>query len=77
MSQNEKIKSFFENLGQVDSEKFMGVVEAHLSNDDIELICDHIEEFYGVEDDEEVGMLSQLVVTGFLLGKNETESIKF
>ena len=75
--QVQSIQSFFESLEQTESKDFMEIVERYISNESIEVICDHIEDFYGVEDDEEIGMLSQLVVTGFLLGKNDSEKIKF
>lgn len=67
----ENVKKFFSTIESMESEAFMQKVEAIVSDDVVECICDHIEDFYGVEDDEQVGMLAQLVVTGVLLGKEE------
>ncbi len=75
--QLERIKSFFRTLDSCKSEHFMDIVENHISDSAIELICDHIEDFYGIEDDEEIGMLAQVMVTGMLLGKNEKEAVRF
>ncbi|MAZ47661.1 MAG: hypothetical protein CME65_03810 [Halobacteriovoraceae bacterium] len=70
----EDLKSFFEKLSDMESEQLMSVVEAHLSNDEIELFVDHIEDFYGVEDDEELGMLAQIMITGFLAAKQTQQN---
>ena len=70
----EDLKSFFEKLSDMESEQLMSVVEAHLSNDEIELFVDHIEDFYGVEDDEELGMLAQIMITGFLAAKQTPQN---
>ncbi len=70
-------ENFFKAIEDIESKDFMETVEQYLSNDSIELICDHIEDFYGVQDDEEIGMLSQLVVMGYLLGRNDLEPISF
>lgn len=59
----------------MDSEEMMSVVERHLKDEDVEIFVRHIEEFYGISDDEELGMLAQLMVTGYLAAKHE-ESLK-
>jgi hypothetical protein len=41
----------------------------------VEIFVRHIEKFYGIEDDEELGMLAQLMVTGYLAAKHE-DSLK-
>ncbi len=53
----------------------MAMVEKHLSDEDVEIFVQHIETFYGITDDEELGMLAQLIVTGYLAAKHE-ESLK-
>lgn len=70
----EDLKNFFEKLSDMESEQLMSIVEAHLSNDEIELFVDHIEDFYGVEDDEELGMLAQIMITGFLAAKQTQQN---
>lgn len=67
------LTSFFETLEKLNSEEMMGLVEKHLRDDDIEIFVQHIESFYGISDDEELGMLAQLVVTGYLAAKHEEE----
>jgi len=48
------------------------MVEKHLSDEDVEIFVHHIENFYGITDDEELGMLAQLMVTGYLAAKHES-----
>jgi Mn-dependent DtxR family transcriptional regulator len=67
------LTSFFESIESLDSDQMMKLVEQHLSDEDVEVIIEHIEKFYGVDDDEELGMLAQLVVTGYLAAKHETK----
>ncbi|MFZ4712410.1 MAG: hypothetical protein ACOYL6_01745 [Bacteriovoracaceae bacterium] len=71
-----EIKSFLKTLENMESEQMMMLVEKYLDDDAIEAIVDHIEEFYGISDDEELGMLAQLVVTGYLTAKNELNPVK-
>lgn len=65
------LTSFFDSLEKLDSEAMMALVEKHLSDDDVETFVRHIEQFYGINDDEELGMLAQLMVTGYLAAKHE------
>jgi hypothetical protein len=75
-SEKQKIlTSFFNSLEKMESEDMMGMVEKHLKDDDVEIFVQHIEAFYGITDDEELGMLAQLMVTGYLAAKHE-ESLK-
>jgi hypothetical protein len=69
------LTSFFKSLEEMNSEEMMATVEKHLKDDDVEIFVRHIEEFYGITDDEELGMLAQLIVTGYLAAKHE-ESLK-
>ena len=65
------LTSFFASLEKLDSEAMMTLVEKHLSDEDVETFVQHIEQFYGITDDEELGMLAQLMVTGYLAAKHE------
>jgi hypothetical protein len=65
------LTSFFESLEKMQSEDMMAMVEKHLSDEDVEIFVNHIETFYGISDDEELGMLAQLMVTGYLAAKHE------
>ena len=72
MTDNEKQKLFdyFQALKDVSPEDMMNKVDGYLDDEAIEIMVDHIEDFYGVEDDEELGMLAQLMVSGFMAAKN-------
>jgi hypothetical protein len=69
------LTSFFESLEKLDSESMMALVEKHLSDEDVEVFVQHIEQFYGITDEEELGMLAQLMVTGYLAAK-QTDLMK-
>ncbi len=69
------LTSFFQSLEKLESDDMMAMVEKHLKDDDVEIFVNHIETFYGISDDEELGMLAQLMVTGYLAAKHE-ESLK-
>lgn len=71
---NNDLEKFFENLATFESEQLMTLVESHLSNEDIELFVNHIEDFYGIEDDEQLGMLAQIMITGFLAAKSQSNN---
>lgn len=70
------LTSFFESLEKLDSESMMALVEKHLKDEDVEIFVQHIEQFYGITDEEELGMLAQLMVTGFLAAKHESSVSK-
>ena len=69
------LTSFFSSLEKMESDDMMALVEKHLKDDDVEIFVQHIESFYGISDDEELGMLAQLMVSGYLAAKHE-ESLK-
>ena len=69
------LTSFFASLEKMESDDMMALVKKHLKDDDVEIFVQHIEAFYGITDDEELGMLAQLMVTGYLAAKHE-ESLK-
>ena len=76
-SEKQKIlTSFFDSLESIDSEAMMSLVEKYLKDDDVEIFVRHIETFYGISDDEELGMLAQLMVTGYLAAKHEESLAK-
>ena len=66
-----ELELFFDKLSKMESEELMSLVEAHLSNDEVEMFVDHIEDFYGIEDDEQLGMLAQIMITGYLAAKQK------
>lgn len=66
------LTSFFESLEKLDSDAMMNLVGKQLTDEDIEIFVQHIEQFYGISDDEELGMLAQLMVTGYLAAKHES-----
>jgi len=67
------LTSFFKSLEEIQPDDMMKMVGKHLSDDEVEIFVHHIEDFYGIQDDEELGMLAQLMVSGYLAGKHEAE----
>ncbi len=65
----DKLSQYLDKLEENDGESMMKLVEKHLDDEAIEIICDHIEEFYGIEDDEEIGQLAQIMVAGIVMGR--------
>jgi len=70
------LTSFFKSIESIESDEMMKLVESQLSDEDVEIFVQHIESFYGINDDEELGMLAQLVVTGYLAAKHEMKVVK-
>lgn len=68
MIDKDKLASYFEMLESLEPEDMMKKVDSYLDDDAIEVFVSHLEEFYGVEDDEELGMLAQIMVSGFIAG---------
>lgn len=65
------LTSFFQSLEKMESDDMMTLVEKYLTDEDVEIFVQHIESFYGISDDEELGNLAQLMVTGYLAAKHE------
>lgn len=72
MIDSSKTEEFFEKLESLSDEAIQKLVQQHLSDEVIEVICDHLEDYYQIQDDEEIGSLAQLVITGYLLAKSES-----
>lgn len=66
----EQLESFFAELGELESDDWMQKVEKCLDDEAIEAMVSHLEDFYGIDDDEELGMLAQIMVTGFVAGRS-------
>jgi len=71
MNKIEQLSFFFQKLDALDPDSMTALVERHLNDEELELFVRHIEDFYGIEDDEEIGMMAQLMVTGYLAAKSE------
>ena len=69
MLDKDKLADFFEKLSSMKSEEHMMMVDKYMDEDTVEMFVDHIEDFYGVQDDEELGTLAQLMITGFIAAK--------
>lgn len=65
----EKLDQYLTKLEDFDNETMMKMVENHLDDEAIEMICEHIEDFYGIDDDEEIGQLAQIMIAGVVLGR--------
>lgn len=68
---NQSFTRFFDSMNDMDADAMTALVEKHLSDDELELFVRHIEDFYGIEDEEELGTLAQIMVTGYLAAKSE------
>ncbi|MAX67476.1 MAG: hypothetical protein QF441_06285 [Bacteriovoracaceae bacterium] len=68
-SEKEQLVAYFEKLKDLSAEDLMKNVENHLDDEAIEIFVEHLEDFYGIEDDEELGMLAQIMISGFIAGK--------
>ncbi len=73
MSENKtaQLIRFFDHMNSLDADTMTALVEKHLSDEDLELFVRHIEDFYGIEEEEELGHLAQIMVTGYLAAKAE------
>ncbi|MBL7664913.1 MAG: hypothetical protein JNM93_07245 [Bacteriovoracaceae bacterium] len=67
------LNAFFEHLSKFDSNQMMEQVGQYLDDEAIEIIIGHLEDFYGIENDEELGSLAQVLITGYLAAKFDTE----
>ena len=65
----DKLAEYLDKLEEMDSESMMKLAEKHLDDEAVEMLCEHIEHFYGIEDDEEIGLLAQLMVAGVVMGR--------
>jgi hypothetical protein len=69
---NQTLTRFFESMSAMDADTMTALVEKQLSDDDLELFVRHLEDFYGIEEEEEeLGTLAQIMVTGYLAAKAE------
>ncbi len=73
-TEKEQLVKYFESLKELNAEQLMKSVESYVDDEAIEIFVDHIEDFYGVEDDEELGMLAQIMVSGFIAAKKLQEN---
>lgn len=71
----ENIDNFHKMMLDMDSDKMMSLVEKNIGDEAIEAIIDHIEDFYGIKDDEELGQLAQIMISGYLMGKQENGTL--
>lgn len=71
MNEAEKAKlgSYLESLNDRSAEQIAKTIESYLDDEAVEMFVDHIEDFYGIEDDEQLGMLTQLMVSGYVAAK--------
>lgn len=74
MTTDKKLQLFFEKISNLQSEEFMKLVEDSLTDSQVEIFVDHIEDYYGIEDDEELGTLAQLMITGYLAGLEKSSN---
>lgn len=68
MESNKLLENYLELLAKMTPEKMEKLVESHLNDEDLLMIIDHLEDFYGVNGEEETGTLAQIFVSGILGG---------
>lgn len=64
-----KLEDFFIALEEKSNDEIADLMAKYLDAEATEIFADHIEEFYAVKDDDELAILAQIMVTGFLAGK--------
>lgn len=64
-----KLEDFFIALEEKSNDEIAQMMAKYLDEEATEIFADHIEEFYAVKDDDELAILAQIMVTGFLAGK--------
>lgn len=70
----EMLENYFEKISKLKAEEWMAIVDKHLSDDLIEVFVGHLEDFYGVRDEEELGHLAQIMISGYICAKETTLS---
>ena len=65
----DKLVEYFDSIKDLNAEQLMANVESYLDDEAIEIFVEHLEDFYGVQDDEELGMLAQIMISGFIAAK--------
>lgn len=68
-AEKDKLAAYLESLGEKSAEQIGKTIESYLDDEAVEMFVDHIEDFYGIEDDEQLGMLTQLMVSGYVAAK--------
>ena len=66
---NDQIADYLQALSKQTNEQMAQKVQAYLDDEGIEIFVDHLEDFYGIEDDDQLGLLAQIMISGFILGK--------
>lgn len=70
MSANvDNLKEFLNSLNDIKSEDFTKMAEENLSDDAIDEMAAYLEDFYQIDDEEELGLLVQIMIIGYLAAK--------
>ena len=69
----QKLEDYLMGIEKLNSDQMMKLVDQHLDEETIELFVDHLEEFYGIEDDEQLGTLAQIMISGFIAARELSE----
>jgi len=64
----EELNKFFVQLEERGEDYWNELLSNTVNDEAIEVMVDHIQNFYGVEDDDEASLLTQIMLTGFLAG---------
>lgn len=67
--QKDKLVEYFDGQKEKNADHLVATIDKYLDDEAVEIFVEHIEEFYGIEDDEQLGMLTQIMVSGFVAAK--------
>lgn len=65
--QKQRVIDYLEKFAAMESDAIVETVNSYLDDDTIEHFVDHIEDFYGIEDDEQLGVLAQIMISGYVV----------
>jgi hypothetical protein len=65
----DKLQHYLDGLQKLSNDEVMQKVEKYLDDEGIEIFVDYLEDFYGINDDEELGLLAQIMISGFVVAK--------
>lgn len=68
-SQKDELVAYFDKQREKNADQLVATIDKYLDDEAVEIFVEHIEDFYGIEDDEQLGMLTQIMISGFVAAK--------
>ncbi len=69
MVNKQKLMEFFDQFDESEGQLIENNIAKYLDDEAIEMFVDHLEDFYGIEDEEELGYLAQVMISGYIAAK--------